>query len=73
MSYHFLDIEMSSDASNDFSHDLDTTITFRVNSELKEEFAKLCKVNYSDTSKELNKSMRKAVSKKKLDIDNMFF
>lgn len=64
---------MSSNANNDFGHDLDTTITFRVNSELKEEFSKLCKVNYSDISKELNTFMRKAVSKQRLDIDNDFF
>lgn len=64
---------MPSNTNNDFGHDLDTTITFRVNSELKEEFAKLCKADYSDISKELNAFMRKAVSKQRLDIDDMFF
>lgn len=64
---------MSSNDSRDFSPDLDTTITFRVNSELKEEFAKLCKANYSDVSRELNVFMRKSVAKQRLDIDNVFF
>ena len=44
----------------DFSTELDTTITFRVNSELKEEFDKLCRSDYSNVSKELNSFMRKA-------------
>lgn len=54
----------------DFSTELDTTITFRVNSELKEEFTKLCKANYSDVSRELNSFMRKAVAKQRLDVEN---
>ena len=54
----------------DFSTELDTTITFRVNSELKEEFRKLCASNHSDVSRELNSFMRKAVAKQKLDIEN---
>lgn len=54
----------------DFSTELDTTITFRVNSELKEEFRKLCASNYSDASRELNSFMRKVVAKQKLDIEN---
>jgi antitoxin component of RelBE/YafQ-DinJ toxin-antitoxin module len=54
----------------EFSNELDTTITIRVNSELKQEFDKLCKSNYSNVSKELNTFMRKVVSKQKLDIEN---
>ena len=54
----------------DFSTELDTTITFRVNSELKEEFDKLCRSDYSNVSKELNSFMRKVVAKQKLDIEN---
>ncbi|MGP4865392.1 hypothetical protein ACTXGK_14510, partial [Psychrobacter sp. T6-5] len=54
----------------DFSTELDGTITFRVNSELKQEFQKLCKSQYSDVSRELNSFMRKVVAKQKLDIEN---
>lgn len=53
-----------------FSNELDTTITFRVNSELKQEFEQLCKSDYSNLSRELNSFMRKAVDKQRLDIEN---
>lgn len=62
----------SDSGKTDFSNKLDTTITFRVNSELKQEFTKLCKSSYSDVSRELNSFMRKAVAKEKLDIDKFY-
>lgn len=68
-----MDLNMFSDTGKtDFSNELDTTITFRVNSELKEEFTKLCKSEYSDVSKELNSFMRKAVTNQQLDLDKRF-
>lgn len=69
--YYYMGLKMYSDPGRtDFSTELDTMITFRVNSELKEEFRKLCASNYSDVSRELNSFMRKVVAKQKLDIEN---
>lgn len=53
----------------DFS-DLDSTKTFRTNSELKKQFEVICKANYSNMSRELNAFMRKVVEMQRLDIEN---
>lgn len=70
--HYYMDLNMFGydPGRTDFSTELDATITFRVNSELKEEFRKLCASNYSDASRELNSFMRKVVAKQKLDIEN---
>lgn len=64
---------MDNDDDNRFSNELDSTITFRVNSELKKEFEKLCNSEISSMSRELNLFMRKAVTKGTLNIERAFF
>ena len=46
--------------------DLDDTLNFKINSGLKSEFAKLCKQNESNISRELKLYMRAAITAGKL-------
>lgn len=48
--------KIKSNASN-----LDDVLTFRVNSALKKEFSKICKINQSSASSELKRYMLKIV------------
>ncbi|MFW1749045.1 hypothetical protein ACG9XW_23015 [Acinetobacter guillouiae] len=41
--------------------ELDDVLTFRVNSDLKKEFSKICKLNQSSASSELKKYMLKII------------
>ena len=43
------------------AHELDDVLTFRVNSDLKKEFSKICKLNQSSASSELKRYMLKIV------------
>lgn len=47
---------------NDVPLELDTTANFRVNSELKARFEKICKANHSTASQELKKYMTRVVA-----------
>ena len=43
------------------AHQLDDVLTFRVNSDLKKEFSRICKENQSSASSELKRYMLKVV------------
>lgn len=43
------------------AHELDDVLTLRVNSDLKKEFSRICKLNQSSASSELKKHMLKIV------------
>jgi len=43
------------------AHELDDVLTFRVNSDLKKEFSRICKLNQSSASSELKKYMLKII------------
>lgn len=53
--------------------DLDSTVNFKINSTLKEEFEKLCKANHTNMSRELKIFMTKAVSAQTLNTKQWFF
>ena len=43
------------------AHELDDVLTFRVNTDLKKEFSRICKENQSSSSSELKRYMLKIV------------
>lgn len=43
------------------AHELDDVLTFRVNSDLKKEFSRICKLNQSSASSELKKYMLRII------------
>lgn len=43
------------------AHELDDVLTFRVNSSLKKEFSRICKLNQSSASSELKKYMLRII------------
>ena len=43
------------------AHELDDVLTFRVNTDLKKEFSRICKENQSSASSELKRYMLKIV------------
>ena len=43
------------------AHELDDVLTFRVNTDLKKEFSRICKENQSSASSELKRYMLKVV------------
>lgn len=57
-----------SDAFKAVGTEADTTITFRVNKELKEAFSKVCKTNHSTLSREIKLFMNKVVREQTTDI-----
>lgn len=57
-----------SDALKTVGTEADTTITFRVNKELKEAFSKLCKTNHSTLSREIKLFMNKVVREQSTDV-----
>ena len=57
----------------EFSTDLDTTLNIKINSQLKEEFERLCRASHSNMSREIKILMSKAVKAKTLNTSQWFF
>jgi hypothetical protein len=57
-----------SEAFDEVGTEADTTITFRVNSELKEAFNKVCKTNHSTLSREIKLFMNRVVKHQTTDL-----
>jgi hypothetical protein len=57
-----------SEAFDEVGTEADTTITFRVNSELKEAFNKVCKTNHSTLSREIKLFMNSVVKHQTTDL-----
>lgn len=55
-------ISRDNEPKNDVGFELDATINFRVNSELKSQFEEVCKRNHSTISQELKKYMSKVLA-----------
>lgn len=53
--------------------ELDSTVNFKLNSKLKEEFEKVCKSNHSNMSRELKIFMTKSISMQTTDTKKWFF
>ena len=56
----------------EFSTDLDTTLNIKINSQLKEEFERLCRASHSNMSREIKILMSKAVKAKTLNTSQWF-
>ena len=57
----------------DISHELDTTVNFKVNSVLKQEFEELCKARHSNVSRELKLFMLNSVRSGSLNHKEWYF
>lgn len=57
----------------DIPVELDSTVNFKVNSVLKQQFDELCKSKHSNVSRELKIFMTKAVQAQELDTKKWFF
>jgi hypothetical protein len=57
-----------SEAFDEVGTEADTTITFRVNRELKEAFNKVCKTNHSTLSREIKLFMNRVIKHQTTDL-----
>lgn len=59
-------VQIGSDALSRCGTDLDDRLNFRVNSGLKSEFEKLCKLNHTTPSREIKRFMRRSIESQEI-------